>query len=113
MGRAAEAVNAQNGGARAAQRPVLHAVLEWQNSWPDVTIANTPTSEVSAETTNARCATSACLSGSMIASNAICKFADAANEIDYERTAVNRNEKNLGKTRLFYIPWYKLISLFC
>jgi hypothetical protein len=75
--------------------------LKWQNSWPDVIIANTPTSEVSAETTNARCATSVCLSGSMIASNAICKFADAANEIGYERTAVNRNEENLGKTRLF------------
>jgi len=28
MGRAAEAVNAQNGGARAAQRPVLRVVLQ-------------------------------------------------------------------------------------
>jgi hypothetical protein len=87
--------------------------LKWQNSWPDVIIANTPASEVFAETMNARCVTSACLSGSMIASNAICKFAEAADEIDCERTAVNKNEENLGKTRLFYIPWYKLISLFC
>jgi hypothetical protein len=49
----------------------------------------------------------------MIADNAICKFAETADEIGYERTPVNGNEKTLGKTRLFYTPWYKLISLFC
>jgi hypothetical protein len=75
--------------------------LKWQNSWPVVIIANTPTSEVSPEAIRARCAACACLSGSMIASNAICKFAETADEIDYERTAVNGNDENLGKRRLF------------
>jgi hypothetical protein len=63
---------------------ICELFTEWRINWKDDIIASIRTLEASAEATNVRCATSACLSGSMIASNVTCKSADVVDEIDYE-----------------------------